>query len=515
MNRLYACIAASVVTTALAAQPTTTGMEHWVTFMENLDLQFNTPPYFQLVVSSETDTQGGIIVPATGFTIPFSVAAMHDTVITLPTNIYYPEGDETIFDFGIQVISDDPVNVYAYHNRLYFSEASMILPTERLGTEYTVLAHEDDLYGHPSEFVVLATLDSTEVIITPSVLTVDFRPPGVPFTVLLNAGQVFQLQAHGDLSGSWIMVADADKPVAVFAGAQQAAINCDMGADDHLYQQLEALSEWGAVHDVVPFKLRGGDQVRILGGTDGTSVDITGQASLTVDSAHVVDVMINVPSRITSSAPICVGQFNESQSCNPASGDPCFLLCQPADRVDQRAIWSALTGSGTPEHFVNVVAIGEAVPPIVILDGVNVSGQLDPMPGAPQVYTAQFTITEGEHELYCPTGCLGSAYGFGEYNSYAFHLGYGTSAETTSIGDPSPTTITTRTMIIAGKELLASMLGLDAWTSLHVLDATGREVVNSGKGSLLALSLPDGHYLARAMDRNGNAVVRRLFVAEP
>ncbi len=514
MKKPYACALAFVTTGLVSAQPTTTGTEHWVTFMENLDLQFNTPPYFQLVVSSETDTEGGIIVPATGFSVPFSVNAMHDTVITLPENIYYPEGDETIFDFGLKVVSDDPVSVYAYHNRLYFSEASMILPLDRLGTDYTVLAHEDDLYGNPSEFAVLATQDSTEVVITPSVLTVGFRPPGVPFSVLLDEGQVFQLKANGDLSGSHVRSADGDKRVAVFAGAQQAAINCDLGADDHLYQQLEARSAWGVVHDVVPFKWRGGDQVRILGGTDGTSVDITGQASFTIDSAQVVDVMIGVPSRITSSAPISVGLFNESQDCNPAIGDPCFLLCQPTDRVDQRAVWSALTGSGTPEHFVNVVAIGDAVPPIVILDGVNVSGQLDPMPGTPEVYTAQFTITEGEHELYCPTGCLGSAYGFGDYNSYAFHLGYGTSATPGSIDEPNAT-IASPATLIAGEELLARMFGMDAWTSLHVVDATGRQVLSTGRGSRLVQSLSYGHYLARVIGLDGNAAVRRMFVLRP
>ncbi len=515
MKPRYAGALALIVPVLVSAQPTTAGTEHWVTYMENLDLQFNTPPYFQLVVSSETDTQGEIIVPATGFSIPFSVVAMHDTVITLPENIYYPEGDEAFFDFGMKLVSDDPVSVYAYHNRLYFSEASMILPIERLGTDYNVLAHEDDLYGHPSEFVVLATQDSTEVLITPSVVTVGFRPPGVPFTVLLSEGQVFQLKANGDLSGSRVLSTDIDKPVAVFAGAQQAAIHCDMGADDHLYQQLEPLSAWGTTYDVVPFKFRGGDQVRILGGTNGTTVDITGQASFTIDSAEVVDVTIAAPARITSSAPVSVGQFNDSQGCNPAVGDPCYLLCRPADRVDQRAIWSALTGSGTPEHFVNVVAIGEAVPPIVILDGVNVSGQLDPLIGALEVYTAQFTIGEGMHELYCPTGCLGSAYGFGDYNSYSFHLGYGATEVTTSISEPDRSTSAMGISMVTGDALSARIFGLEAWSRLQILDATGREVLNSAQGSRLALSIPPGQYAARAIDRDGNALVKRVFVRKP
>ncbi len=512
MIKHYACIAVSLTTLVTTAQPVTSGTEHWVTFMENLDLQFNTPPYFELVISCEEDATGEIVVPATGFAVPFTVAGMQDTVITLPENIYYGEGDEAIFDFGLKVVSDQPVNVYAYHHRLYFSEASMILPVERLGTDYTVLAHEDDLYGHPSEFVVLATSDSTEVTITPSVLTQGFRPPGVPFIVWLAEGQTFQLKASGDLSGSRITVPDPGKPVAVFAGAQQAAINCDMGADDHLYQQIEPRSAWGSAYDIVPFKGRGGDQVHIISGSNGTTVNITGQPSFTLDSAQVVDVTISAPSHITSSAPVCVGQFNDSQGCNPATGDPCYLFCQPSERADQRAIWSALTGEGTPEHFVNVVALGDAVPPLVFLDGLNVSGLLDPMVGASEVYTAQFSIDAGRHELYCPTGCLGSAYGFGDYNSYSFHLGYGPSAPNTAVQEHGTSTGMAVIVLRSEDELTARALGLDMWLQLKVFDATGRLVVESGQPDRAGIRLHAGPYFIQATDRSGQPRVRRLLV---
>ncbi len=511
MNKLYTFGIAALVPMITVGQPTTSGTEHWVTFMENLDLQFNTPPYFELAVSCEQDATGEIIVPATGFSIPFTVAAMQDTVITLPQNIYYGEGDEAIFDFGLKVVSDQPVNVYAYHHRLYFSEASMVLPIGRLGTDYTVLAHEDDLYGHPSEFVVLATSDSTEITLTPSVLTQSFRPPGVPFIIWLDEGQTFQLKAVGDLSGSRITVTDPDKAVAVFAGAQQGAINCTMGADDHLYQQIEPLNAWGTTYDIVPFKLRGGDQVRVVGGTDATEVNITGQSSFTLDSAQVVDISITVPSRITSSAPIGVGQFNDSQSCNPAIGDPCYLHVQPADRVDQRAIWSALSGAGTPEHFVNVVAIGDAVPPIVVLDGVNVSGQLVPMSGAPEVYTAQFSITAGQHQLYCPTGCLGSAYGFGDYNSYAFHLGYGPSTAPSAVNELQGDGTIAALLLHAGDGLTARMCGMEVWSHLSVFDATGRLVLTDRSGTGVIPDLPTGHYVARALAQDGTAVMKKLL----
>ncbi len=147
--------------------------------------------------------------------------------------------------------------------------------------------------------------------------------------------------------------------------------------------------------------------------------------------------------------------------------------------------------------------------------GLNLSGQLDPMTGAPEVYTAQFTIAEGEHELYCPTECLGSAYGFGDYNSYALHLGYGTGSMPTAIDDPASSTTSSTIVFIAGEELHARMFGIGGWSRLAMLDATGREALSAGPGSSLVISLPDGRYQARATGRDGNTVVQYLLVLRP
>ena len=88
---------------SLCAQ-SSTGTEHWVTFMENLDLQFNQPPSFHIVVSSEYPAVGQLEFPSTGFTIPFTVSGGTEVVIDLPTNSYYADGDEATFDHGMRII---------------------------------------------------------------------------------------------------------------------------------------------------------------------------------------------------------------------------------------------------------------------------------------------------------------------------------------------------------------------------------------------------------------------------
>ncbi|MBK6629383.1 MAG: IgGFc-binding protein [Flavobacteriales bacterium] len=493
------------------AQPSSSGTELWVTFMENLDLQFNTPPYFELVISSDVSTQGEVQVPYTGFAIPFSVQAQDDTVITLPTNIYYPEGDEAVFNFGLRVVADDPVSVYAYHHRLYFSEACMALPTTRLGTDHLVLAHEDAVSTQPSAFAVLATVDSTVVEVVPSVLTVGFRPPGTPYTVQLDAGQVFQQQAFGDLSGSRVRSLDPAKPIAVYGGAKQARVNCALAADDHLFQQVEPLSGWGRIFRIVPFLGRGGDELRVLASVDGTTVELTGQAPVVLDSGEVASFFAAVPLTVQSSAPVAVGQFNDSQGCNPAMGDPCYLWVHPFDRTDQRVIWTALTGAGTPYHFVNIVAQGEAGPPVVLLDAVDISAQLQPMAGVSGVFWGQFPVSAGMHRVESAQGFQAWAYGMGDYNSYAFPLGYGTADLTTSIAGVDATGHAPQAwMLSPGDELDRTRVDLPPQAVLELRDASGRLVRRFGAGEPLIAPAAAGSYVLHTRDASHTPV--RLFV---
>jgi hypothetical protein len=403
---------------------TSTGTEHWVTFMENLDLQFNEPPSFHLVVSGEFPAVGQVEFPSTGFNIPFTITGGTELVIDLPTNSYYAEGDEATFDHGMRVTSNAPISVYAYHDRQYFSEASLILPRSMLGSHYTVLAREDDLSFSPSEFVVLATEDDTEVEITPHVLTVGFRPPGVPFTVMLNEGQSIQIQAFEDLSGSLVRSLDPEKPVAVFAGARQAKVNCvSGGADDHLYNQLFPADRWGQDFIVVPYLGRNGDQVRVVAALDGTQVSV-GSSSYSLDAGEVTTFNATTPIRIFASGPIAVGQFNDSQTCNNATGDPAFLFVPPIDHTDRRVIWNSRDSDGTPEHFVNIHISAIAGLEAILLDGNDISPFFQPVPNVNGYWYVQRAISEGTHELVSNKPFQAVAYSFGEYNSCTFALGF-------------------------------------------------------------------------------------------
>lgn len=408
-----------------AGAQTNQGTEHWVTFMENLDLFFNGPPSFHLVISSEIGTSGTVTIPATGFSIPYTVPTGGDVVVSLPASTYYAEGDEALFNFGLKVTSAAPVSVYAFHDRAYFSEASLVLPTTALGSDHLVLARPDDGGGSPSELVVLATSDDTEVELTPSALTIGFRPIGVPFTVTLNAGQSLQLQALGDLSGTRVRSLDPAKRLAVFAGARQAQVNCQLGgADDHLYSQVYPLQYWGRDYFVVPFKDRGGDEVRVLAGAQPAVVTV-GSATYMLDAGEVVVFNVADPTRVLSTAPVAVGQFNDSQSCNNGqAGDPCYVFLPATPLRHERSLWNARNASGTPSQYLNVVLQAGGGVGGFLLDGVDVSAQFLPVAGETGWWYAQLSIGEGSHELQSDKPYQAVAYGMGDYNSYAHALGF-------------------------------------------------------------------------------------------
>ncbi len=412
-----------------AKAQTTKGNEFWFTYMENLNLSFNGPPDFSVVISSEVNTSGQIEFPATGLTIPFTVAAMQATEVYLPPGILYPQGDENIFNYGLKVVANDSVNVYAYHHRVYFSEATLVVPASELTWHYMISAQIDEggTSGNssPGEMVIEATADSTVIEIVPSVITYSFRPPGVPFYITLNKGQVFQLQSYFNLSGTTITSLDSTKKVAVFSGARQSHLRCT-GADDHLYD-MNYMNMYGLEFVVVPMLGQGGDPVIILNLEDSNFVRINNGLPIFLASKGMhIDTFFTAASYVVSEKPVGVALYNKSQLCNTSQlGDPCMVIIPPVNLLKYRALFlsnDGIQGNATPNHFINIVVNASGGVP-ASLDGIPMSG-FQTFSYNPQYMFKQVTTTSGVHNLYAPNGFNAYAYGLGSFNAYAFHLGY-------------------------------------------------------------------------------------------
>lgn len=423
----------------------TAGTELWLAFMENLSLSTNGPPIFRVLLHAEQDATGSIRAPATGYTQPFSLRAGEVVEVPLPDAILYPQGSDVKAQTGLQIVSDVPIEAAAIHYRVYFTETSIALPTEELGTEYRVLAVPDDDQQDPSAFVVLSTMDGTEVEITPSVTTSGLRPADVPYTVSLNAGETYQVKSGGDLTGSRVRSLGKE-PIAVFSGAQQADVACASGEDSHIYDQNYPLRRWGRHYVVVPFAEKAFDRVRILAADDDTEVRVNCGEPLRLSAGAFAEIEVSSPTEITASAPVTVGQISRSGWCDQGEvdvyeidengdrlgpfpeatviGDPSMVILPPTALTRTQARMRALPGEVYtlqvyPLHRVNAyLPTGGRLR----LDGVDVTEQLTMLSDGS--HAGALSVEPGNHRLESDSPFQAHAYGFDQYEAYTYHLGY-------------------------------------------------------------------------------------------
>jgi gliding motility-associated-like protein len=413
---------------------TSAGTRFWCGFMENINILFNDDPVFRFEIEATTATNGTISIPTTGLIIPFTAAANAITQVTLPNTVFYTIGSEIIDNKGILITSDEPVRVSAFHYRAYFSESSHLLPEDELGTEYIVTCYRDDANNSPTAFVIVSTTDNNEIEITPTTLTEGLRPADIPFTITLNAGQNYQVKANGDLTGTQIRSLSNDN-IAVFSGAQQANVELCNGADSHLYDQSIPIEQWTELYYYVPFQGQGGDPIRITASTDNTAVFFDCNQVASLNRGEFYTEKRFAPTVITATHPIAVSQFNSSQGCNPSDiGDPNMLrLHPPIQAIESVRFYSPEETSGLgfsyfASHFVNVIMPSDETGNIQ-LDGSGFETAFAPFPADPAYAFAQLEVDAGTHQLSSSTPFVAYSYGFGDFDAYTTHLGFGTPAD--------------------------------------------------------------------------------------
>lgn len=242
---LSACLLLTVGYGWAQTQPLDTkGREFWLGFMQNA----SGTQQLSVKIAADQATTGTVSVPLAGWSSPFSVSANGVVSVSVP-NLYEVTGSETVLDRGVHIVAVEPITVTAVNYQNQTTDATQVLPVASLGTNYRVdalpgtsTAFQNGQYIFRSEFLIVATEDGTEVSITPSAATTAGHAAGVPYTVQLNAGQAYQVQAISgltDLTGTVVTGTDQSgpcRPFAVFGGSMCAVMNC--AACDHVNEQM-------------------------------------------------------------------------------------------------------------------------------------------------------------------------------------------------------------------------------------------------------------------------------------
>jgi hypothetical protein len=391
------------------------GTEFWIAFPGNLGTGAT-----QLYITAETLSNVTIQIPGMGYSSSVAIPAGTLSTINLSNSVQITSNG-TVDNKGIHITSDNPVTVYGMNQVNATTDAFLALPVDALGTDYAVMGYTEDFaFSLLSQMTVVATQDNTTVTITPTATGGGFTT-GVPGNVVLNTGQVFQLRSGVNLSdytGSRVV---ADKPVSVFGGNDCTNISGNLRACDHLVEQITPTSSWGQSFLTVPLATRlAGDVFRIMAQQAGTQVSINGAVVATLNAWQFYETILgsNTYNRITSTAPILVGQYSRSSDADGVTSDPFFALVPP----DEQFLNSYIVSAGTPNIPINFLNITSptAHTGSVLVDGAAVAPGLWNIISGTTFSGAKVPISSGVHTVNStfPIGLL--VYGFGSYDSYGY-----------------------------------------------------------------------------------------------
>jgi len=364
----------------------------------------------------------------------------------------------------VRVQADDDVTVYALNQAPLTSEAFLVLPADALAEDYVVMAYSTDIGSNtsatvnaattPSQFAVVATDDSTDVTIRPSVPTVK-NSTMAPVTVRLNKGESYLVQAdprrntRGDLTGS---VVRASRPVAVFAGQTRATVPIELRGSlqsrDCLIEQMNPVQTWGKSAFVAPFAQPSDDQdvgydlYRVVAAFDSTEVFVNGQRRTMLMEGEFYEDKLLGAFEITTTRPTLTAQFKKSSgvpSSNPGNvdsseyGDPLMMLVPPAEQFMKSYRFISLQ-SYTYQQVGNRAVINDSVYKeqwlnVVIPDEGIASLQLDGRPVPPGLFKpiaasgfsyANIQMRDGVHDISADTLFGIYVYGYGGAVSYGY-----------------------------------------------------------------------------------------------
>ena len=406
----------------------TMGTEFWVAFMQNYDYQ--SAPHIDLFISSYQNTSGTVTMPLQGYSQSFTVTANQVTTVTLPLSAI-STGSETVGTNSFLVQTEDTVAVYALNFDVATADAAAVFPTKTLGVNYRVHCYRGLDQTLPSEFLIVATKDGTQVEITPKATTQGGHLANVPFTVDLDSAETYQVKAangNGDLSGSLIRGTDASgtcRPFAVFSGAQCTNIPNGCFACDHVFEQNLPTPGWGKRYFTVPWSGPTSYTYRVMANTSGTVYTVNGVSQPALNAGQFAEFNSQTGAKvIESTVPISVSQYIQGQDCSGGVGDPALLILNAEEQRISNVSFATVVSSNITSQSIGVV-VATASSGQVVLDGASMpASSFTPYTSYPSYSYGTFPLTQGSHSISCPTGLSGYVYGVGSnYETYAYSAG--------------------------------------------------------------------------------------------
>ena len=405
--------------------PSTAGRRFWVSFMRN----YIGNPSLSLLISSQTNCTGTVTNPSTGWSVPFSVIANETTRLAIPNDQAYCHSDGTVLDRGLLVTSTDNISLYASNFRDFTYDVSNVLPETALSDEYVAQAYTP---LKNTEFLIVATADSTEVEITPTCITSDDHHAYIPYTVVLNQGQVYQVVSKfggmsGDLSGSVIRSSDMSKPIAVFNGNVCTNVPSGNPWCDHVVEQAFGTRYWGRQFVVTNTMGMPYDRVKVTAADDNTRLIKDGiqLATLNAHQTYEFELSSTDTACFLECTKACAAYlYVAGGAVNPGTnrGDPSMVWISPLEQRINEITFSTFNSPNITHHYVNIVSPSATVRSVT-LDNNYIWEQFRPVVSNPMYKYARIKIPDGTHTLSSNGGIVAHVYGTGYCETYAYSVG--------------------------------------------------------------------------------------------
>lgn len=401
------------------------GTDFWFTFLEHRDPNNSRVA----MISAREATSGTITIPGVGWSQNFTVAANDVVTINLPTAAE-TLGSEQVTPSAVHVVSNGVISLFIHQYFGFRSEASLVLPTPALGSDYYVLAYsgrQSNGREYPSTFAVVATEDETELVITDlRATTQGNRAVGSDISVTLNQGQVYQVRSSNgtnDLTGTRVT---SSAPVALYSGSAWSGVPGESCPTfDNLLEINYPISQWGTDYLGVTTLRNTNHLYRVIAAEDNTRVTVRGSTSqdFFLSAGGFVDFSRSETVNITSDRPVLVAQYLLGSNCNGhpvnGTGDPSFfLLNELTQTLDTVTVFNSRLQEISENFLTIVFRAGDEGS--VKLDGNDLTSPIEEAPDGRYRYT-RVQVSDGSHTI-TSAGCgvIVTVYGYGDAESYAY-----------------------------------------------------------------------------------------------
>lgn len=429
------------------------GKQFWVAYAHSWDFYSGSNSQNMVLYLCTSSQPATVTVRINGtswartYTIPANTAITSD--IIPKTGLYDARLlTEGVSARGIRIESDVDITAYAHIYASTNSGATMLLPVGVYGYEYYTLNSRQNYSAtnSHSSFFVVADRDDTKVEITPSNPTSTGKPAGVPFTVTLNRGEVYQVLgayisgAEGyDMTGSSVKAVpnSAGKcyPIAVFAGSTRTGLGCGTTAGstgDVLFQQVFPSQAWGTKYLTAPTSNGTAANslmtniYRVMVKDPTTVVQLNGTALTGLVNNRYYQFESAVANYIESDKPIMVAQYMSSSGSCPnttGDGDPELFYLSPVEQAIKYAPFYRNNLSAIDVNYLTLIISTGGLTSLTI-DGSAIFDHTYPhsRPGY-TVVVKRWAAGIGQSFVQSDSAFTGIVYGLGNVESYGYNVG--------------------------------------------------------------------------------------------